>query len=102
MQLLSRFLKYNVEKFACSTAYYFPEFFIPHAPPHTLPQIGLDISCGGDHGQEDEKVKTNVCTLLEFLKGYVCVFGKGGGGQKIFLSSIVELEMFSGTTVLLN
>ena len=29
------------------------------------------------------------------------VFGKGGGGQKIFLSSIVELEMFSGTTVLL-
>ena len=31
------------------------------------------------------------------------VFGKGGGGgQKILLSSIVELEMFSGTTVLLN
>ena len=30
------------------------------------------------------------------------MFGKGGGGQKILLSSIVELEMFSGTTVLLN
>ena len=30
------------------------------------------------------------------------MFGKGGGGQKILLSSIVELEMFSGTIVLLN
>ena len=30
------------------------------------------------------------------------MFGKGAGGQKILLSSIVELEMFSGTIVLLN
>ena len=52
--------------------YYFPEFFIPHAAPHTLPQIGLDISCGGDQGQEDEKVKTNVCTLIGISKR-VCV-----------------------------
>ena len=39
---------------------------------------------------------------MEFLKGYVSVFGKGGGVEKIFLSSIVELEIFSGTTVVLN
>ena len=30
------------------------------------------------------------------------MFGKEAGGQKILLSSIVELEMFSGTIVLLN
>ena len=28
----------------------------------------------------------------------MCLEREGGGGQKIFLSSTVELEMFSGTT----
>ena len=39
---------------------------------------------------------------MEFLKGYMCVCLEKEGEGRLFLSSIVELEMFSGATVLLN